>query len=153
VKSALRVLVTGSRSIPPVAHQWMCTRLSTLLDEAIVTDRTLVVVQGACPSGADFGAFTWATDMKRNGLPVVAESHPAKGHPTENFGEWPDAGPRRNSFMVGLGADRCVAVICQCTSTYCRRNDRHPSHGTMDCVRKAKAAEIPLDKLELWKES
>ncbi|MET9346271.1 SLOG family protein [Streptomyces termitum] len=57
----------------------------------------MTVVHGTCPTGADALADAWA---RAHGVPV--ERHPAQRHPTEDFGPWPGADPRRSTFMVGL---------------------------------------------------
>lgn len=46
-----RVLVTGSRDWPTPETVWAA--LNDIRDEALITDRRLVVVHGACPRGAD----------------------------------------------------------------------------------------------------
>ncbi|MFB6934553.1 hypothetical protein [Streptomyces chartreusis] len=71
------------------------------------------------------------------------EQHPAQRHPTEDFGPWPGAGPRRNAHMVSLGADACLAFIGPCTSPRCRRPGPHPSHGASGCADLAEQAGIP----------
>jgi len=147
-----RLLITGSRYI--VDRTVVRQRLFVKLGDAIARQRTLVLVHGDCPdqNGADRTAHIWGQAQMRSGQPVRVEAHPAKGHPTENFGEWPQAGPNRNTFMVGLGADEGIAFLDRCTSLRCRRPDAHPSHGTSDCLRKAVAAGIPMETVELWRE-
>jgi len=49
-----------------------------------------VVWHGACPTGADQYADTWATSR---GVPVSR-------YPARDFGSWPWCGPRRNTAMV-----------------------------------------------------
>lgn len=132
-----RILVTGSRdwNDVPLVRQAIAGTASCFPGH-------VVIVHGACPTGADLIASTWAREMGA-GLDVSEEGHPAQGHPTEDFGPWPGAGPRRNAHMVRLGADACLAFIGPCTSPRCRRPDPHPSHGASHCARLAEKAGIP----------
>jgi hypothetical protein len=82
--------------------------------------------------------------MRGKGVSIDVEQHPAQGHPTEDFGPWPAAGPRRNAHMIRLGADLCLAFIGPCTSGRCRRADRHPSHGASGTAQLARAAGITV---------
>ncbi|MFF8409010.1 SLOG family protein [Streptomyces omiyaensis] len=134
-----RVLVTGSRDWTDHATINGC-----LAD--LPTGRTLTIVHGACPTGADAIISTWARARHFLGDPVTEERHPAKGHPTQDFGPWPGAGPRRNAYMVSLGADLCLAFIGPCTSVWCRRPNPHPSHGASGCADLAEAAGIPTTR-------
>lgn len=135
-----RVLVTGSRDWADedlIRHQLTRTWLTV--------EGSFVVVHGACPTGADWMASDWVANMLEAEMgDVREEAHPAKDHPTEDFGPWPGAGPRRNAHMVRLGADACLAFIGPCTSPRCRRTDPHPSHGASGCADLAEAAGIPV---------
>jgi hypothetical protein len=140
-----RVLVTGSRD-------WTDRRVveDTLTAAgalAVALGQRLVVVHGACPTGADRIADGWARWHQNRGTAIDIEQHPAQGHPTEDFGPWPAAGPRRNAFMVGLGADACFAFIGPCTSPRCRRTEPHPSHGASGCADLAEQAGIPVRRV------
>ncbi len=112
LRGSFRVLVTGSRN-------WRNTRLITAaLDElrAGHGDR-LVVVHGACPTGADHIAATWC---QRTGTTV--ERHPA---------DWAThgraAGPIRNTEMVTAGAQMCLAFIAGHSpgATHCANTAEH----------------------------
>ncbi|MFM9589841.1 SLOG family protein [Streptomyces scabiei] len=137
-----RILVTGSRDWRDeelIRHQ--LTRVW------LTVDRPFVVVHGACPTGADWMASDWAANMLEAEMGDVREEpHPAQNHPTEDFGPWPEAGPRRNTHMVKLGADLAFAFIGPCTSPRCRRPDPHPSHGASHCAHLAEAAGIPTKR-------
>jgi hypothetical protein len=145
------VLVAGSRGIT--------NRLlvDNFLDDCLTIALTkrfmrLVVRHGECPTGPDKFADDWVKAMKRIGLPVEADPHPAQDHPTQDFGPWPGAGPRRNAFMVGLPTHECVAFIGPCTSLRCRRPGPHPSHGASGCADLAEKAGIQTTRVELWQE-
>lgn len=144
-----RLLFTGSRDLTDQHAVWGVLDTSLLMTTR--ENRQLILVHGACPTGGDKLADNWALDRQNYGFDVVVERHPAKGHPTQNFGEWPSCGPRRNSYMVSLGADECVAMVGPCTSFRCRRVDLHPSHGTIGCVAAAEKAGIKVDQWDLWK--
>ncbi|MGI5155786.1 SLOG family protein [Microbispora sp. CA-102843] len=93
-----RVLITGSR---------------TWTDEQAIRDalaviahlsgpENVVIVHGACPTGADALADRIASAW--TGMTI--ERHPAKW---KEYGK--SAGHRRNAEMVELGADICLAFI------------------------------------------
>jgi len=88
--------------------------------------RRVVVRHGDCKTGVDAYAKAWADET------ALLTGDP---HPAENHGSWPACGPRRNSHMVSLGADLCLALPT--------RNSR----GTWDCAEKAAKAGIPV---RLW---
>ena len=137
-----RVLVTGSRDWANAELVWAA--LNDVRDEALTAGRQLVVVHGACPRGADADAAHWAEIGSQFATWIKAEAHPAEDHPTQDFGPWPGAGPRRNQYMVSLGADVTLAFIGPCTSPRCRRPRPHPSHGASGCAALAKKAGIPV---------
>ncbi|MET8694756.1 DUF2493 domain-containing protein [Streptomyces bauhiniae] len=114
-----RILVTGSRTWDDD------TVIGEALSEAIRPvwhDRNVVIVHGACPSGADQMAHEWAEVFG-----VDVERHPA---------DWnrycKAAGPRRNAHMVHLGADLCLAFI------------RDGSRGATHCADLAEKAGITV---------
>ncbi|MGW2371759.1 SLOG family protein [Kitasatospora sp. NPDC001683] len=88
--------------------------------------RPIVIVHGACPTGADAMAAAWA---QRAGVEV--EAWPA---------DWARcgraAGPLRNAAMVAAGARFCLAFVLP------------GSRGTLDCIRRAEAAGIPVRRFE-----
>jgi len=145
-----RLLVTGSRWLSDRTQ--LREQLGYRLDHAIAEDKRLVIVHGhnTDQSGADRTADAWGEEQARQGMPVRVEKHPAQNHPTQDFGPWPGAGPTRNQFMVDQGADECLAVIDRCTSIRCRRPDVHASHGATDCAKRAEAAGIRVERIELW---
>lgn len=138
-----RVLVTGSRD-------WTNRRaiedtLTAAGALAIALGQRLVVVHGACPTGADAQADAWAEWHRERGQPIDIERHPADWRPGGIFD--PSAGPSRNARMVQLGADACFAFIGPCTSPRCRRPDAHPSHGASGCADLAEQAGIPVRRV------
>ncbi|MGY6019554.1 DUF2493 domain-containing protein [Streptomyces spinosirectus] len=114
-----RVLVTGSRDWHDQHAIW--DALATATREA-PDDQDLVIVHGACPSGADHIAHEWA-----RGYGATIEAHPAN---------WVINGKRagfiRNQLMVNLGADVCLAFI------------RNGSRGASHTARLAEQAGIPV---------
>jgi YspA, cpYpsA-related SLOG family len=129
-----RVLVTGSRDWDDVPS------IAAALEQALIDSdgRPVLVVHGACQSGADRHADHYARWLRGRGCSVDVEPHRA-----EDFGPWPACGPFRNKHMVSLGADLCLAFIGPCTSPRCRRPDPHPSHGASHCAHLAEQAGIP----------
>jgi hypothetical protein len=99
--TGLRILVTGSRT-------WDDRRRVRRALTGVALERGdfhgIVVVHGACPTGADALADEWATNHDDWG--VTAERHPA---------DWDRHGKRagfiRNAEMVATGADLCLAFI------------------------------------------
>jgi hypothetical protein len=113
-----RILVTGSRD-------WDDTeglRFALIRVWAPRHRLPVVVVHGACPTGADAMAAEWAHDYG-----VRAEEHPADW---DQFGK--AAGPKRNAEMVAAGAQVCLAFI---------RND---SRGATHCAGLAEQAGIEV---------
>lgn len=145
-----RVLVTGSRALdtPELLH-WALT--DTWHDITQLGGRMLVV-QGACyprkdtagrrpMRSADWLAHLWC---QANGVPD--EEHPSDWgtctplcpdtphlrYRADGTPYCPVAGCARNQHMVDLGADVCIACPV----------GRSP--GTRDCIRRARAAGIPV---------
>lgn len=126
-----RILITGSRD-------WADYDLiHAALAAACYQHVPAVIVHGACPTGADAMASRWVRTHRVIGL--TEELHPAQWR-------WRGkaAGPRRNAYMVRLGADICLAFIGPCTSRRCRRTDPHGSHGATHTARLAEKAGIPV---------
>lgn len=110
----MRVVVTGGR-----AYQYR-DKVNRTLSKVRVKYPGLVIVHGDCPTGADRFAQEWcevnAISFQR--MPANWEKH-GKG-----------AGPLRNSLMI---YSKPYAVIAFPGGT-----------GTADCVKKARAAGIPV---------
>jgi hypothetical protein len=118
-----RILITGSREWPD--PQIVLKALAPYMGQQ-ATDTGVVVVTGACPTGADAMALMWAQSWARQGVRVEVEQHPA------DWSLGKKAGPLRNQAMVDLGADVCIAFPMP------------RSRGTLDCVRRAEKAGIPV---------
>jgi len=114
-----RVLVTGSRT-------WTDTQAIRDALAAVWGDGTAVLVSGACPGGADRLAEQCWTSWGG-----TVERHPADW---DRYGR--AAGPRRNTAMVALGADVCLAFPLGA------------SPGTRHCMRMANAAGMPIRDYE-----
>lgn len=138
-----RVLITGSRN-------WRDRNAvrSAIADAQARYGDQLIIVHGACPTGADAMA-----DDEARALGLQVEVHPAdwdtcvdacypdhrrpkpKGdvvHPGERPDYCPYAGPRRNAEMVATGAAECLAFI------------RTGSRGAAHTASIAEAARIPV---------
>lgn len=113
-----RVLVTGGRNWNNTDTIWCA--LDRELEE-LTDEEELVVIHGGCPTGADELADQWAEDSG-----VAVNVFPADW---DTYGK--AAGPIRNQQMVD-GADVCLAF------------PMGESRGTRDCMRRAKAAGIPV---------
>lgn len=120
-----RVLVTGSRKWCDIER--LCNALDAAADRAAYSGRKLVLIHGACPSGADDLTFAWVRRAARRGVAVSVEPYPADW---ERLGK--RAGPDRNVLMVARGADECLAFI------------RNESSGATHCAGLAEAAGIPV---------
>jgi hypothetical protein len=134
----VRILVTGSRD-------WTDARtLERALDGAVrglPADELVILVHGGNPHGAD--ALAHAEGLERG---WVIEVHEALWT-VYNLA----AGAVRNQEMVNTKPDVCVAFIRPCRRAgACKdANGRakpkpHDSHGTADCIERAKAAGIDV---------
>lgn len=113
-----RILVTGSRDWPDRESVWEELNRQVRILGSI----EVVIIHGDCPTGADRFAAEWARVQF-----VAEEPHPANW---DTYGK--AAGPVRNQQMVERGADICLAFpLVQ-------------SRGTRDCMRRARAAGIPV---------
>lgn len=144
VSDLYRILVTGSRT-------W--TGEGVLLDalaHAVVSGlrhhENVIVVHGACPTGADELAEQIcrvrgiATDPHPADWYALCRPECPPGHRrTRHDGSTycPSAGHYRNQEMVDLGAHVCVAAF----------QPGEVNAGTSDCVRRAITAGIPVTPL------
>jgi hypothetical protein len=117
-----RILVTGSR--------WWVNYNKIL--EALLKHGPGLVVHGACYPKPIRGvrprrSADWLAHLVVEELGWDEEPHPA------NWSLGRGAGHMRNQHMVDLGADICLAFPLD------------DSRGTWDCVRRARAAGIPVE--------
>lgn len=125
--SDYRVLVTGSRDW--LDHNTVGAALACILAQQIDAGRSMTVVHGDCPTGADRLASIWVGHMQiwLGRGPIAEEPYPADWNRYGNY-----AGPKRNEEMVKLGAAVCLAFPMP------------RSKGTRNCIRLAEAAGIPV---------
>ena len=115
-----RVLVTGSRDWSDIK-----TLYNALTDEWLEHGNFTLIHGGA--NGADKLAHEWAKwSVMIDGFNISIEVFPA------DWNQGKKAGPLRNQTMVDSGADICLAF------------PRDDSRGTLDCIRRARAAKIPV---------
>jgi len=113
-----RLLVTGSRDWSD--HRTIYDAL--YLAYVDLSSDQVVLVSGACPTGADrMAEEAW----EGQGLPI-------ERHPADWAAHGKSAGFRRNAEMVNLGADLCVAF------------HKGNSRGTQHTIDLAHAAGIPV---------
>ena len=114
----MRILITGSRHEHDPKPVW-----DAINEHFTGVYSDAVIVHGACPyGGVDESAARWARYVG-----ATEEAHPA---------DWgrhgKSAGPKRNQTMVDRGADICLAF------------PGPSSRGTWDCMKRARAAGIPV---------
>ena len=121
---ARRVLICGTRGFQDRAL--VESVVAKLVKSCHKGDYLLVIVHGACPTGADAFANEAGLRAVRDGDNVVVEPHPA------DWSKGQSAGPRRNLHMAELGADICFAFW-----------DGH-SRGTLNMIQEAVRHRIPV---------
>lgn len=132
-----RVLVTGSRNWD--RRDVIERELNAVLIPHAGWIREMTLVHGAA-QGADAMAHQWAVTQMRLDRPVRIEAHRADWARDRGA-----AGIIRNTEMVKLGADLCLAFICPCDRPNCRvlkRSGPHGSHGATHCTQAAISAGI-----------
>jgi hypothetical protein len=128
----IRILVTGSRD------WWDRKSVWDPLGHTLARYGRVLVIHGDCPGGADLFTRQWAEAHRDQG----ADQDP---HPADWAKHNKKAGPIRNGEMVEEGADMALVFAnpCRTRKPWCPPGV-HPSHGTADCVEKARAADIPV---------
>lgn len=96
-----RILVTGSRNWED--EQLVRRELARCWSE----HGRIVVVHGACKTGADAHAAQWVADMVAADIAGVTE----EPHPADWRTHGKAAGPIRNKQLIGAGATVCLAFI------------------------------------------
>ncbi|APQ42224.1 DprA-like DNA processing chain A [Mycobacterium phage MrMagoo] len=134
-----RVLITGSRD-------WADHHaVEFALRNELEGHGEILILNGMCPSGADFHAHRWY--LNHSSKWVAEKEFPADWgrdctgscyhKPRFKNGQryCPIAGHLRNQAMVDFGADVCLAFPLK------------DSRGTYDCMKRAKKADIPVRNL------
>lgn len=125
--TAHRVLVTGSRDWTDAETVYAALNNELTIASESGNYMYMVIIHGACPSGADLLASNWVKGVQNQPFPVFESAHPANW--TVNGKA---AGPMRNQMMVDLGADICLAFPTP------------ESRGTIHCMRAAEKSGIPV---------
>ena len=120
-----RVLVTGSRDWDNLAL--LSFLIGVAIGESGRPKAEVVIVHGACPTGADTMAEQTAVTSD-----VMTEPHPADWDRHDKA-----AGPIRNQEMVDLGADICLAFFKVGAG----------NRGTANCAASAERAGIPVRRI------
>ncbi|MFJ4473187.1 SLOG family protein [Streptomyces sp. NPDC089424] len=151
--------ITGSRGWTDI-QLLEDTLLDTRHDARQIGYDDIELMQG-CAEGADTLAGQWAL---RNG--ILVRERPADwegscaptcqpGHRRRRRGGGdycPVAGHRRNQDMVDERPAIFLAFSSRCTAPRCANKPVHGSHGTDDCLRRARAASIPDRTITDWEE-
>jgi hypothetical protein len=124
--------VTGSRGWTRRSSVWVP------LTRMLRHHRRLIVRNGKARRGADRHVSDWAERFPDH--LVLEDPHPADWGRHGN-----QAGFLRNQEMVDAGMDALMAwaLPCEKKAPWCPPGE-HPTHGTFDCVEKARAAGIPI---------
>jgi hypothetical protein len=117
----MRVIVTGSRNW---VGQWGINKIYEVLDSVLnmadTMEQGFELIHGACPTGADEIANSWA-QVSEVADKVMITTWPAQW---DIYGK--PAGPVRNEQMMAAGGDLCVVFL------------RNNSSGTLDAIGKAR---------------
>ncbi|MCP9209675.1 SLOG family protein [Streptomyces sp. NEAU-Y11] len=131
--STFTLIVTGSRDWRDRRSIWMP------LDKLLQGHGRIAVRNGKARKGLDRLVSEWAVARMHDGAIEIPHRADWDAH------GW-RAGFLRNGEMVDAGANSLLAW-----ANPCRKEDRrwcppgeHPSHGTADCARRARAAGIPV---------
>ena len=134
----MRVLVTGARDWTD--YDKIVFGLSVAIEDltnANPADKNIVIIHGGA-RGADSMAENYVKQTRDyfagHGFTIRSEVYKADWN---KYGK--GAGPIRNQQMVDTGADVCVAFRFE------------ESRGTADCIRRAKAAGIPVTEYRATK--
>jgi hypothetical protein len=133
--TTFRLLVTGSRTW---TDRDTIDAALTRAWRAAGSPPDAVLVVGRARDGADrFAEECWTA---RGLLVDPFPAHWKRADGTLHRG----AGHERNQRMVDSGASMCVAFHDLCVLPGCHPKPPHGTHGTTDCVARAKRAGIPV---------
>jgi len=124
----VRILITGSRDWD---DDWVI--IGAALRDTAKTALDVTVIHGGA-RGAD--AMAGAVATARGWLTEVYRAD------WDKYGK--QAGHIRNQAMVDLGADVCLAFVMPCRKCPQPPYSPHDSHGTADCMARAREAGIPV---------
>jgi hypothetical protein len=145
---------TGSRSWPD--PQLLEDTLLDVWHDALQIGYDGIEVIHGDADGADTITDTWA---ERHGVPrrrrpadwdgpCATNCPPAHRRTNRRGMEFcPLAGHRRNQQIVDERPVMFVAAATRCAAPRCASKAPHDSHGTADCMRRAKAAGIPVHRI------
>lgn len=119
----MKVIVTGSREFNDRDLVW------STLDELLNRMRGVIVVHGACPTGADKHADDWARQRQAERRSVLIDRYPA------NWSHGRGAGMARNAEMVSTSGASLVLAFFQAGAA---------NKGTAHCVKVARRAGIEV---------
>lgn len=124
--------VTGSRDWATRSSVWIP------LTQMLRHRKRLLVRNGKAKRGVDRHVSDWTARLPDH--LVLEDPHPADWGRHGN-----QAGFLRNQEMVDAGMDALMAwaLPCRKNAPWCPTGE-HPTHGTADCVDKARAAGIPV---------
>jgi len=129
---AFRLGVTGSSTWTSRTSVWVP------LNRMLKRHQYLIVRNGKAKRGVDRFVGEWAEKFEDH--IVFEDPHPA---------DWTAHGNRagfiRNQELVDAGLDALMAWAkpCRKKKPWCPPGE-HPTHGTFDCVEKARAAKVPI---------
>ncbi|RJL21085.1 SLOG family protein [Bailinhaonella thermotolerans] len=103
MRDRFRLLYTGARDLDRPGDR---DTIWADLDGIYARRGPLLLVHGSCSRGGDAHAEAWRAHAAERGLDVAIERHPA---PWSALGR--AAGPYRDGYMLGRGADGVLAHV------------------------------------------
>jgi hypothetical protein len=130
-QAVFTIIVTGSRG------WWHWPSVQQPLDNLLRKHGRLLIRNGRARYGLDALVHRWTVEHEAQG--AMEDPHWADW---DRFGR-AEAGRIRNQRMVDEGADLLLvwALPCRKRTPWCPPGE-HPTHGTADCVRRARDAGI-----------
>jgi hypothetical protein len=132
MRELMKVLVTGSRD-------W---RNTSIIDAAV---HQVQVDYPAQKYELIYGCAAGADTLTKLAVQALGWSlQPFTVTPDDWHRLGPAAGHVRNQRMVDQDPDLCLAFVMPCSKIGCRRPQGHISHGTDDCMRRARLAGVTV---------